>query len=331
MPDENLHVGGRASAADGAVDGKASGAGGRTDAAAGTAGTVDAGRGAGRLLVCATPIGNLQDVTLRVLDALAEADIVACEDTRHTRRLLDRHGIARGGLVSCHEHNEQRRAAELVRRMQTGSTVALVSDAGTPLVSDPGYELVRASIAAGLTVEVLPGPSAAVSALVASGLPAERWRFVGFLPRGGAGKARAELESLLAAARETTIAFESPRRLVSTLSLLAALDPEREVVVCRELTKLHEEIRRGGAAELAEHYIEHPPRGEIVLAIGAVAADAAAPGGAGVVHQRREAALEAVRDLVHAGAKPRRAAAVVAKLTGIATNELYRELTGAGQ
>jgi 16S rRNA (cytidine1402-2'-O)-methyltransferase len=265
------------------------------------------------------------------LDALAEADVVACEDTRHTRRLLDRHGIARGGLVSCHEHNEQRRAAELVQRMQTGSTVALVSDAGTPLVSDPGYELVRASIAAGLTVEVLPGPSAAVSALVASGLSVERWRFVGFLPRGAAAKVRVELASMLAGARETTIAFESPRRLAATLALLAELDKDRPMVVCRELTKLHEEVHRGSAAELAEHYAEHPPRGEIVLAIGAASSDAAGPAGAEALHPRREEALAAVRDLVHAGAKPRRAAAVVAKLTGIATNELYRELTGGAQ
>jgi 16S rRNA (cytidine1402-2'-O)-methyltransferase len=313
MPDENLHVGGRASAADAPVV------------------PPDATGGVGRLLVCATPIGNLQDVTLRVLDALRKADVVACEDTRHTRRLLDRHGIARGGLVSCHEHNEGRRAGELVERMRAGATVALVSDAGTPLVSDPGYELVRASIAAGLTVEVLPGPSAAVSALVASGLPVERWRFVGFLPRGGAGKVRSELERLLAAARETTIAFESPQRLVATLGLLAELDPEREVAVCRELTKLHEEVRRGRAAELAEHYAEHAPRGEIVLAIGAAAGDVAGPAGAGAVDSRRVEALEAVRELVAAGCKPRRAAAVVAKLTGVATNELYRELTDGAQ
>jgi len=325
MPDEDLHVDGRAGATGATTDAP----GGMTDVADGTTGAAAGDGGAGRLLVCATPIGNLQDVTLRVLDALAKADVVACEDTRHTRRLLDRHGIARGGLVSCHEHNEQRRAAELVGRMRAGSTVALVSDAGTPLISDPGYELVRASIAAGLTVEVLPGPSAAVSALVASGLPAERWRFVGFLPRGGASKVRAELASLLAEARETTIAFESPRRLVSTLSALAALDPQRPVVVCRELTKLHEEVRRGGAAELAEHYAEHPPRGEIVLAIGAAVSDAAGSEGPAAVSLRREEALAAVRELVQAGSKPRRAAAIVAKLTGVATNELYRELTGS--
>jgi 16S rRNA (cytidine1402-2'-O)-methyltransferase len=234
--------------------------------------------------------------------------------------------VARGGLVSCHEHNEGRRAAELVERMRAGATVALVSDAGTPLVSDPGYELVQASIAAGLTVEALPGPSAALSALVASGLAAQRWRFIGFLPRGGEVKVRRELEVLLADARdETTIAFESPQRLLATLRLLADIDREREMVVCRELTKLHEEVRRGSAAELAAYYAEHSPRGEIVLAIAA----AGDPGGAGGARARREEALAAVRELVQAGSKPRRAAAVVAKLTGVATNELYRELTGS--
>ena len=136
----------------------------------------------GRLVVCPTPIGNLEDVTLRVLAALRDADVVACEDTRHTRVLLDRHGIS-ARLVSLHEHNERERAGELVARIREGEVVALVSDAGTPLVSDPGFALVRECIAAGVALEVLPGPSAVLTALVASGLPAERWRFVGFLPR----------------------------------------------------------------------------------------------------------------------------------------------------
>jgi 16S rRNA (cytidine1402-2'-O)-methyltransferase len=136
----------------------------------------------GRLVVCPTPIGNLEDITLRVLSALRSADVVACEDTRRTRVLLDRYGVS-ASLVSYHEHNERERSAELVRRMAAGETVALVSDAGMPLVSDPGFVLVQACVAAGLEVEVLPGPSAALAALVASGLPAETWRFVGFLPR----------------------------------------------------------------------------------------------------------------------------------------------------
>jgi len=263
----------------------------------------------GRLAVCPTPIGNLEDVTLRVLATLREADVVACEDTRRSRVLLERHGIATP-LVSVHEHNERQRAAELVGRMRDGATVALISDAGTPLVSDPGFALVRACTAAGIPVEVLPGPSAVVTAVVASGLPAERWRFVGFLPRK-----RAELERLLGSAAETLVAFESPQRLPGTLATLAALDPGRPAAVCRELTKLHEEVRRGSAAELAERYSQ-PPRGEVAVVVGA------APPGAG----RGEEAMQALRTLVQAGARARPAASAVAKLTGVGANELYREL-----
>jgi 16S rRNA (cytidine1402-2'-O)-methyltransferase len=265
----------------------------------------------GRLLVCPTPIGNLEDVTLRVLDALRSADVIACEDTRHTRGLLDRHGIS-ARLLSFHEHNERARAAELTARIAAGELVALVSDAGTPLVSDPGFALVRDCQAAGLPVEVLPGPSAVVSGLVASGLPAGRWCFVGFLPR-----ARGELEALLVGAKETLVAFESPRRLAATLELLAARDPERAVAVCRELTKLHEEVRRGSALELATHYREHVPRGEVVLVCAA-----GAPG-----QLPRDEALAALARLIEAGAKARPAAAAVARLTGLGANELYRELT----
>jgi 16S rRNA (cytidine1402-2'-O)-methyltransferase len=260
----------------------------------------------------ATPIGNLGDVTLRALDALRDADAIACEDTRRTRVLLDRHGIV-GKLVSYHEHNEHERAAQLVRRIRGGDVVALVSDAGMPLVSDPGYALVRECIAAGAPVEVLPGPSSVLVALVASGLPAERWRFAGFLPRK-----RGELERMLGETPETLVAFESPGRLAATLGALAALDHERPVAVCRELTKLHEEVRRGGAAELAAHYAQNAPRGEIVLVVGA-----SAPGGA-----QREEAFGALRALVDAGARARPAAGVLAKLTGVSANELYRALTG---
>ena len=271
--------------------------------------------GPGRLILCPTPIGNLRDVTLRVLETLAEADVVACEDTRHTRVLLERHGIAARELVSFHEHNERARAQRLVARMGAGETVALVSDAGMPLISDPGFELVRASIAAEVAVEVLPGPSAALSALVASGLPAERWCFVGFLPRR-----RAELERVLSH-EQTLVAFESPRRLAETLAVLAECDPQRPAAVCRELTKLHEEVRRGEAAALAAHYRGHPPRGEIGRVVGAAAAGAA----------DRGAALEALRELVAAGARARPAAGAVARLTGASANELYRGLMGEGR
>jgi 16S rRNA (cytidine1402-2'-O)-methyltransferase len=266
--------------------------------------------GPGRLVVCPTPIGNLEDVTLRVLAALREADVVACEDTRRTRILLDRYGV-RAVLVSYHEHNEHARATALVARMRAGAVVALVSDAGMPLVSDPGFVLVRACVAAGLSVEVLPGPSAVLAALVASALPADRWSFAGFLPRK-----RADLERVLGAS-ETIVAFESPRRVAASLDALARLDPQRPVAVCRELTKVHEEVVRGRAAELAARYAAQPPRGEVVLVIGAAAA---AEGPAGE-------AVQAVRRLVEAGAKARTAAAVVAELTGGSANQLYRGLT----
>jgi 16S rRNA (cytidine1402-2'-O)-methyltransferase len=267
----------------------------------------------GRLVVCPTPIGNLEDVTLRVLAALREADVVACEDTRHTRVLLDRHGIS-ARLVSLHEHNERERAGELVARIRDGDVVALASDAGTPLVSDPGFALVRECIAAGVALEVLPGPSAVLTALVASGLPTDGWRFVGFLPRKSG-----ERERLLRGAEETLVAFESPRRLAATLAQLAALDSERPLAVCRELTKIHEEVRRGSAAELAEHYRERTARGEVVIVVGA----AVRSGGV------RPAVLSAARELVDAGVRVRTAASVVGRLSGVSANELYRELTAS--
>ncbi len=264
----------------------------------------------GRLVVCPTPIGNLEDVTLRVLSALREADIVACEDTRRTRVLLDRYGV-KARLKSYQEHNESQRAPELVDEMRRGAVVALVSDAGMPLVSDPGFVLVRACVAAGLAVEVLPGPSAALAALVASALPADRWRFEGFLPRK-----QADLASVFEAP-ETVVAFESPRRLAKSLAVLASLDPDRPAAICRELTKVHEEVVRGRASELAERYEAAPPRGEVALVV------APAPGRP---TPDLGPAVDAVRRLVDAGAKPRPAAAVVAELTGLSANTLYRAL-----
>ena len=269
-----------------------------------------AGAGAGRLVVCPTPIGNLEDVTLRVLAALREADVVACEDTRRTRVLLERYGVS-AVLVSYHEHNERARAAELVERMRRGEVVALVSDAGMPLVSDPGFHLVRGCVGAGLAVEVLPGPSAAIAALVASALPAERWRFVGYLPRR-----RSDLVEVFDSARETLVAFESPHRLAASLAVLAERDARRPVAVCRELTKLHEEVVRGRAAELAERFARVAPRGEVAVVVGAAPAREPEIG----------AAMDALRRLVGAGAKPRPAASVVAELTGVGANTLYRAL-----
>jgi len=263
------------------------------------------------LAVCATPIGNLDDVTLRVLAELAAAEVVLCEDTRHTRGLLERHGI-KARLLSYHEHNEAQRTAELLPRLEAGERIALVSDAGMPGVSDPGARLVRAAVEAGVDVTVLPGPSAVETALVASGLVAEQYRFLGFLPRGE--KKLAELWQELRAWPWPAIAFESPRRLPATLRSLAAADPARELAVCRELTKRFEEIARGTAAELAGRF-GTPPKGEITLVFGP----------AGSPEDGAEArALEAVAQLVAAGVPRRQAAEIVSRLVGVSRNRLYQ-------
>ena len=194
---------------------------------------------AGRLTVCPTPIGNLEDLSPRARRALEEADLVACEDTRRAGRLYERLEMSRPRLVSNHEGNESERARQLVQQIERGAKVVLISDAGTPVISDPGYRLVRACVERGLDLEVLPGPSAVTTALVASALPADRWSFEGFLPRRAG-----ELERVLNAS-ETVVAFESPRRLPDSLTALAALAPDRPAAVCRELTKIHEEVVSG--------------------------------------------------------------------------------------
>jgi 16S rRNA (cytidine1402-2'-O)-methyltransferase len=265
----------------------------------------------GRLIVCPTPIGNMEDVTLRTLTTLREADLIACEDTRRTGKLLERFGVS-AKLVSYNEQNERRRAAELVERMAGGETVALVSDAGMPLVSDPGYVMVQACIAAGLPVEVLPGPSAVLAALVAAGLPSDHWRFAGFMPRKAS-----EIDSLLANLTETLVAFESPRRLGVTLERLATIDPRRPAAVCRELTKLHEEVVRGTAEELSAKFADGGVKGEIVLVVGAASAES-------LEHRRLADARAAVVRLGEAGARTRDAAKVVAELTGLRANDLYQ-------
>jgi len=262
------------------------------------------------LAVCATPIGNLDDVTLRLLEELRSADVILCEDTRHTRVLLDRHGISGAKLLSYHEHNEVKRTAELLPRLLAGERIALVSDAGMPGISDPGARLVGAALEQGVPVTVLPGPSAVDTALVAGGFAADRYQFVGFLPRGDA--ALAALWRELAGWPYPVVAFESPRRLPATLRSLAAAQPAREVAVCRELTKKFEEIVSGPSAEVSARFSE-APKGEITLVLG--------PGG-----KQRDLtdALEAVADLVAAGVPRRHAADVVSRLTGASRNELYR-------
>jgi 16S rRNA (cytidine1402-2'-O)-methyltransferase len=264
------------------------------------------------LSVCATPIGNLEDVTLRVLRELAEADVVLCEDTRRTRVLLERHGL-KARLVSYYEHNEARRTAEVLPRLAAGERVALVSDAGLPGISDPGARLIAAALVAGLPVTVLPGPSAIETALVASGFAADRYQFLGYLPRGA--KMLAAVWEELASSPHVAVAFESPRRLPATLRSLGAALPDREVAVCRELTKVFEEIVRGRASDVADRFTE-PPKGEITLVVG--------PGEAGTSGEGEGAAVAAVAELVASGASRREAAAVVARLTGLARNRLYR-------
>src|SRR5205823_3565321 len=219
------------------------------------------------LAVCATPIGNLEDITLRVLDELRGAAVVLAEDTRHTRGLLERHAIS-ARLVSYHEHNEAERVAELLPRLEAGERIALVSDAGMPVVSDPGARLVRAALDAGVAVTVLPGASAVETALVASGLVAEHYRFLGFLPRGE--KRLAAVWDELRAWPWPAVAFESPQRLPATLRSLAAADSGRDAAVCRELTKRFEEVVRGTADELASR-VHAPPKGEITPVVGPAA------------------------------------------------------------
>lgn len=263
------------------------------------------------LYVCATPIGNLADVTLRVLDCLRQADLVLCEDTRQTRKLLARYEI-KAELSSLDQHRERERVPALLDRLALGESLALVSDAGLPGLNDPGRELIRAAQEAEHEVSVLPGPTATAAALVASGLVGERFTFVGFVPRREGE--RVELWQESAGWDWPVVAFESPRRLPATLASLAAFDGAREVAVCRELTKLHEEVVRGVASELARRFSE-PPKGEVTLILGT--------SGAGVSPDRARA-LAALAELIEAGASRRQAARVVADLTGLGANELYR-------
>ena len=275
------------------------------------------------LVVCPTPIGNLDDATLRVLDALRGADVVLCEDTRRTRVLLERHGIAPGRLSSYHRHNEARRVEELLPALEAGARVALVSDAGMPGVSDPGARIVAAALGAGVPVEVLPGPSAVETALVASGFSGGPYRFLGYLPRR-----RAELAALageLARWPHAVVAFESPNRLPASLAALAAAGlGTRPAAVCRELTKRFEEVARGTVSALAERF-GGPVKGEVTLVLGpdAGAAGAGAGGAAGGAVDE-EGAAAAVRELVAAGLPRRAASDLVARLTGLPRNPLYR-------
>ena len=261
------------------------------------------------LTIVPTPIGNLEDITLRALRHLREADLVACEDTRRTGRLLAHYEIKQD-LVAYHEHNEERLAPELAERAKT-ENVALVTDAGTPLVSDPGYRLVRACIEAGVEVEVLPGPSALTTALVASGLPADTVVFAGFPPRKG--RERTGLLERIATEPSTFVLFESPHRLGKTLG---DLPPEASVAVCRELTKLHEEVFRGTAEEASGHF-SGAVKGEIVLVVR---------GGTAKAEESMEDVVHRAQVYVAEGETPSRAAARAAKETGLRRGEVYKRL-----
>jgi len=265
------------------------------------------------LLVCATPIGNLEDVTLRVLHELARVDLILCEDTRRTRVLVDRHSI-QAKLLSFERHMEARRTAEVLPRLEAGDRVALVSDAGLPAVNDPGQRLIAAAHERSLPVVVLPGPSAVETALVASGLVAERYLFLGYLPRGEA--ALAELWKELRAWPWPSVAFESPRRLPRSLASLAAHEPTLMLAVCRELTKRFEDVVRGTAIELADRFSEGT-RGEITLVLGARSSEQQTAAG-------EDDAVEAVAELIAGGTPRRTAARVVGRLTGQPPNRLYK-------
>ena len=219
------------------------------------------------LTVVPTPIGNLQDITLRALQTLRETDLIAAEDTRRSAILLLHHNI-RKPMVSLHEHNEETRTVDLVEEIAGGKSVVLITDAGMPGISDPGFRLIRACRERGLGVDVLPGPSAVITALVGSGLPTNAFYFGGFVPVKS-GRRRAELERAVSRP-ETSVYFESPYRLVKTLQVLAEVAPEADVCVARELTKRFEEYRRGSPAELCAHYESRAPKGEITLVISSL-------------------------------------------------------------
>ena len=274
------------------------------------------------LWLVATPIGNLEDVSRRALSVLASVDRVACEDSRRTGRLLSRHDIA-ARLVSYHEHNAARVRPALIRTLKDGGSVALVSDAGTPLISDPGYKLVRAALDAGIRVTGCPGPSAPLLALVLSGLPTDRFYFGGFLPAkaGPRRRALAALESLDA----TLVFFESPRRLAASLADMAEALGPRPAAVARELTKLHEELRRGTLGELAAHYADAgAPKGEVVVVVGGNAGEKARPA-------LSDADIDDRLDRLLASGTVRDAAAALSAETGLPRRELYARALALSQ
>jgi 16S rRNA (cytidine1402-2'-O)-methyltransferase len=273
----------------------------------------------GTLYLVATPIGNLADITHRALQVLRDVALVACEDTRHTRKLLQHYGIETK-TISYHEHNEQQRARELIELLQQGNDVAVVSDAGTPAISDPGFRLSRAAIESGVAVVPVPGPSALIAALVAAGLPTDEFFFGGFLPARSSAR-RARLNELRAVPG-TLIFYEAPHRLAASLKDAYEVLGEREAVVARELTKLHEEFRRGRLSELAEHYSTTEPRGEIVLLIDRTVLDQPSAS-----DSSQAASVSALVARFEAEGLDRRAALKkAARELGLSRAEAYRQL-----
>ena len=275
----------------------------------------------GGLYLVATPIGNLRDISLRALDLLGAADVVACEDTRVTAKLMARYRLT-APRVPYHEHNAERMRPHLIERLKAGAVVALVSDAGTPLISDPGYKLVRAALAEGIPVTALPGASSALTALVLSGLPSDRFLFAGFLSPKSAARRR-EL-SELGAVPATLVLFETAPRLAAALGDMAEILGDRPAAVARELTKLYEEVRHGGLAELAAHYRESgPPKGELVIVIAPPAA---------AQSEATDGALDAALGAALATMSVKDASAVVASATGRPRRLVYqRALALAGR
>jgi 16S rRNA (cytidine1402-2'-O)-methyltransferase len=265
---------------------------------------------AGRVYVVATPIGNLADITLRALRVLGDVDVIAAEDTRTTRKLLAHHGI-RTPLVSYHEHNEAVRTPELLGRLQRGETVALVSEAGTPSISDPGYRLVEGCIASGITVEPIPGPSAVLAAVVVSGLASDAFVFDGFLPRRASERRRRLAE--LASERRTLVFFEAPHRLDASLQDMLEILGDRRAALCRELTKLHEEVRRESLADLAASVRRIPVKGELVLVVE----------GAAGAEPDVDAALDEALARITSGDSVREATRAVAEERGVPRRALY--------
>ena len=268
------------------------------------------------LYIVATPIGNLADITFRAVEVLKFADVIACEDTRHSRKLLDHYGVATA-TVSYHEHNEAERAAELAERLKGGERVALVSDAGTPAISDPGYRIVRAAVEAGVRVFPIPGPVAFAAALAASGLPTDQFSFRGFLP-ARRGERRTVLESLIDS-EATEIFYEAPHRLIESIEdVVAMMGAARPVVIARELTKVHEEFVRGSAAEVLERLRNQPSiKGEIVILIGKATRGA---------EGRPQDLSSRLATLMVAGVDEKTALKQLAKEIGLSRDELFREL-----